>query len=173
MIATASAAAGGGETLGKIEQALADCRFLDPVIGSNQFERLALGQRIRRKLFLNPFREAGRRLAALAGNLRRHVLEEKRYRHVQYIDERVSLRAVRPELRQLAVLGLGRDEPTLFLTNDFEAKPAVLVDRYAHRMLIENSIAENVDFFHLDALSSAIALQVGIAAYRRHPRPAV
>jgi hypothetical protein len=28
--------------------------------------------------------------------------------------------------------------------------------------LIENAIAENVDFFHLDALSSAIALQVDL-----------
>jgi len=37
-----------------------------------------------------------------------------------------------------------------------------LVERYAHRMLIENSIAENVDFFHLDALSSAIAIQVDL-----------
>jgi transposase len=86
----------------------------------------------------------------------------RRYRHVQYVEESVSLRGVRSELRQLAVRGLGRDEPTLFLTNDFEAKPAALVERYAHRMLIENSIAENVDFFHLDALSSAIALQVDL-----------
>jgi hypothetical protein len=29
-------------------------------------------------------------------------------------------------------------------------------------MLIENSIAENIDFFHLDALSSAIAMQVDL-----------
>ncbi len=36
----------------------------------------------------------------------------------------------------------------------------VLPKTTALRMLIENCIAENMDFFHLDALSSAIALQV-------------
>lgn len=56
--------------------------------------------------------------------------------------------------------GLGREEPTLFLNNDYVIKPVGLVDRYARRMLIENSIAENIDFFHLDALSSDIPIQV-------------
>lgn len=46
------------------------------------------------------------------------------------------------------------------MSNDTEVKPVELVQRYARRMLIENGIAENVDFFHLDALSSAIAIQV-------------
>ena len=58
--------------------------------------------------------------------------------------------------------GLGRDEPTFFLTNDLDAKPTELVERYAHRMIIENNIAENVGFFHLDALSSAVAIQVDL-----------
>ena len=32
-----------------------------------------------------------------------------------------------------------------------------LIDRYAQRMLIENGIADGIDFFHMDALSSAVA----------------
>jgi hypothetical protein len=84
----------------------------------------------------------------------------RRYRHVHYTESGVGLRRVSRPLRQLAVRGLGHDEPTLFLTNDSAAPPVALVQRYAQRMLIENGIAENVDFFHLDALSSAIALQV-------------
>ena len=35
-----------------------------------------------------------------------------------------------------------------------------LVGRYAPRMLIENNIADGVDFFHMDALSSAVAMKV-------------
>jgi hypothetical protein len=35
-----------------------------------------------------------------------------------------------------------------------------LITRYAQRMLIENGLADSVDFFHLDALSSAVALNV-------------
>jgi hypothetical protein len=74
----------------------------------------------------------------------------------------VSLRDLKSPLRQIAVAGLGHEEPTLFLTNDQKTKALPLVERYARRMLIENSIAENVDFFHLDALSSAIALRVDL-----------
>jgi hypothetical protein len=35
-----------------------------------------------------------------------------------------------------------------------------LIGRYAQRMLIENNIEDGVDFFHMDALSSAVALKV-------------
>lgn len=86
----------------------------------------------------------------------------RRYRQVRYQESRVTLRGLTRPLRQLAVAGLGHEEPTLFVTNSDQLKPVELVERYAHRMLIENTIAENVDFFHLDALTSAIALQVDL-----------
>jgi hypothetical protein len=37
---------------------------------------------------------------------------------------------------------------------------ATLIGRYAQRMVIENNIEDGIDFFHLDALSSAGALKV-------------
>lgn len=86
----------------------------------------------------------------------------RRFRNVRYYQSMVSLPDLHRPMRQLAVVGLGHEEPTLFITNDEEIKPLGLVEQYAHRMLIENAIAENVDFFHLDALSSAIALQVDL-----------
>ena len=63
-------------------------------------------------------------------------------------------------LRQLAVLDLGHDEPTVLLTNDRRAPAAKLLLRYAQRMLIENALADAVRFFHMDALSSAVGLKV-------------
>jgi hypothetical protein len=63
-------------------------------------------------------------------------------------------------LRQLFVLDLGHDDPTILLTNDRRASPAKLLLRYAQRMLIENALADAVRFFHLDALSSAVGLKV-------------
>lgn len=87
----------------------------------------------------------------------------RRYSKVHYTEMTVSLRPIRPSaVRRIAARGLGHEEPTLFLTNDSDIKPADLIERYAHRMLIENSLAENVDFFHLDALSSAVAIQVDL-----------
>jgi hypothetical protein len=35
-----------------------------------------------------------------------------------------------------------------------------LIGRYAQRMLIETNIEDGVDFFHMDALSSAVAMKV-------------
>ena len=81
---------------------------------------------------------------------------------MRYTETSVDLRGLSQRLRQIAVCDLGHDQPTLFLTNDVAIKPVDLVGRYAHRMLVENSIAENVDFFHLDALTSAIAIQVDL-----------
>jgi hypothetical protein len=52
------------------------------------------------------------------------------------------------------------EEPTILLTNQLTRTAAHLVERYAQRMIIENSIADGIDFFHMDALSSAVAMKV-------------
>ncbi|MGH8645764.1 MAG: hypothetical protein ACREX4_15405, partial [Gammaproteobacteria bacterium] len=38
--------------------------------------------------------------------------------------------------------------------------PATVIGRYAERMIIENGIADGIDFFHMDALSSAVAMKI-------------
>jgi hypothetical protein len=82
------------------------------------------------------------------------------YRTPRVLDERVTLPGYRGELRQMTVLDLGHEEPTVLLTNNFKIKPPALVTRYAQRMLIENNISESIQFFHLDALSSMVGLKV-------------
>jgi hypothetical protein len=46
------------------------------------------------------------------------------------------------------------------LTNQLRRPAAHLVGRYTRRMLIENGIADGIDFFHMGALSSAVAMKV-------------
>ena len=83
------------------------------------------------------------------------------YQTPKVIDQRVQLRAYGPEpLRQLFIKDLGHEQPTVLLTNDLRATPSALIIRYARRMLIENGLADAVNFLHLDALSSAVALNV-------------
>jgi hypothetical protein len=82
------------------------------------------------------------------------------YRTPKVLDERIKLKDYEGEMRQLAITDLGHEEPTILLTNDFEASPAALITRYARRMLIENGIAEAIHFFHIDALSSMVDLKV-------------
>jgi len=63
-------------------------------------------------------------------------------------------------LRQLFVLDLGHDKPTILLTNQARVAAKTLLTRYAHRMLIENALSDAVRFFHIDALSSTVGLKV-------------
>jgi len=83
------------------------------------------------------------------------------YRTPRVFDERIQLKDYGDKpLRQLSILDLGHEEPTILLTNDMRATPAHLITRYAQRMLIENGIAEAIHFFHIDALSSMVGLKV-------------
>jgi hypothetical protein len=63
-------------------------------------------------------------------------------------------------VRQLIITDLGHEQPTFLLTNQRHRSAAKLIGRYAQRMLIENNIEDGIDFFHMDALSSAVALKV-------------
>jgi hypothetical protein len=82
------------------------------------------------------------------------------YRNPKVLEERVTLSGYPGELRQLTVMDLGHEEPTVLLTNHRKLGPAELVTRYAQRMLIENGISEAVQFFHIDSLSSMIGMKV-------------
>lgn len=77
-------------------------------------------------------------------------------------EDHVTVRGCPTPLRQIAVRGLGHDQPTLILTNDRHRPPKQLVARYAKRMAIEQRLAESIRSFHLDALSSAVALNVDL-----------
>ena len=87
-------------------------------------------------------------------------LPQRLYQTPKVIEQRVTLRDYAGPLRQFVITDLGHEQPTLLVTNDFHATPAALILRYARRMLIENGLADAVNFLHLDALSSAVALNV-------------
>lgn len=82
------------------------------------------------------------------------------YRTPRILDQSIRLPGYEGPLRQLVVADLGHEEPTLLLTNQLKRSAVQLIGRYAQRMLIENGIEDSIDFFHMDALSSAVALKV-------------
>lgn len=84
----------------------------------------------------------------------------RKYKTPRVVDDRVKLKGYSATVRQLFIRDLGHDEPTILLTNDMRSSAKALITRYAQRMLIENGLSDSVDFFHLDALSSAVALNV-------------
>jgi hypothetical protein len=85
---------------------------------------------------------------------------QRQYQTPKVIEQRVVLRDYPEPLRQLFITDLGHEAPTILLTNDTQAPLPALILRYARRMLIENGLADAVTFLHLDALSSAVALNV-------------
>jgi hypothetical protein len=84
----------------------------------------------------------------------------REYRTPRILDQRITLPDYTGPIRQLVVTDLGHESPTLLLTNQLRRSASKLIGRYAQRMLIENGIADGIDFFHMDALSSAVALKV-------------
>jgi hypothetical protein len=106
-----------------------------------------------------------RRLDQLAGNAWRscQVTQAKgKKRTIQYVDEQTQLSGYQGTVRQIIVRGLGREEPTFFLTNDRPERQTAreTVQSYAGRNLIENGLGEQITFFHLDCLSSDVRLNV-------------
>src|SRR5438270_2346298 len=76
----------------------------------------------------------------------------RQYNHPRILDRRTALTDYDGPVRQMIVTDLGHEEPTILLTNQLTRTVTPLVERYAQRMLIENSIADGIDFFHMDAL---------------------
>jgi hypothetical protein len=103
-------------------------------------------------------------LARPAGDWTSAVIDipKRRQKRVRYLEQPVRLPDYEGPVRQLAVTGLGREEPTLFLTNHFEARPRDLIMNYARRNRIEDGLGTNVNFFHLDCLSSEVRLNVDL-----------
>jgi hypothetical protein len=103
-------------------------------------------------------------LKALPDNAWTQITLERRgaYAKPQVHEQDVTVRGCPIALRQIAVRGLGHQHPTLILTNDRTSPPKKVVGRYAKRMRIEQRLAESIRSFHLDALSSAVALNVDL-----------
>jgi hypothetical protein len=84
----------------------------------------------------------------------------REYRTPRILDQTIPLSDYTGPMRQMVIRDLGHEEPTFLLTNHLTRSAPKLITRYAQRMLIENGIADSIDFFHIDALSSAVAMKV-------------
>jgi hypothetical protein len=74
----------------------------------------------------------------------------------------VTLTSYPGTVRQLIITGLGREQPTVIITNDGQIKTRALVGQYARRMTIEQRLAEIIRAFCADALSSTVNLNVDL-----------
>jgi hypothetical protein len=108
-----------------------------------------------------------RRLQALPINKWQHAVLDtahRRHQRIRYIDETVHLPGYLGGMRQVAVTGLGRAQPTLFLSNNTKESARSLIIRYAGRNRVEDALGISVNFFHLDCLASEVRLNVDLDA---------
>ena len=102
-----------------------------------------------------------RRLSALpASQWRQAVIDtaHRRHQRIRYLEETVHLPGYKGSLRQLAVTGLGRAQPTLFLSNNTKESARALIVRYASRNRVEDGLGSSVHVFHLDGVASEVRL---------------
>jgi hypothetical protein len=124
-----------------------------------------------RNIFFITIRRRGsailRRLQALpASAWGKAVIDtpQRRHQNIRYVNEIIRLRGYEGTIRQIAVTGLGRAQPTLFLTNHREETPREVIIRYAGRNRMEDGLGISVNFFHLDCLASEVRLNVDVDA---------
>lgn len=77
-------------------------------------------------------------------------------------DQIIEIRVISLPVRQFAIKNIGREEPTLLIAYGWSTKAEDLFARYAERMVIENYLSAYIKGFHIDALSSDLALNVDL-----------
>jgi len=64
------------------------------------------------------------------------------------------------QIRQITITGHGKIKPALIITNDFEISSEKIVRKYCRRWIVEKGISEQIEFFHLNRLSSSMVIKV-------------
>lgn len=85
---------------------------------------------------------------------------DRKYPKLKVHDSIVELPRVKHPVRQLIVTGHGREKPAFIITNDRQRDTAQIISQYGRRWLVEKGISEQIDFFHLNSLSSSIVVKV-------------
>jgi hypothetical protein len=83
-----------------------------------------------------------------------------RSRNLKVIDEIIFLKDYGKNIRQIAITGHGKIKPALLITNDFDKPCAEIIRKYTRRWLVEKSISEQIEFFHLNKVSSSMVIKV-------------
>jgi len=88
-------------------------------------------------------------------------------RTLKICDKNINLQGYKDEktgksklIRQIIITGHGKIKPAIILTNDFDLSVEAVVRKYCRRWLVEKGIAEQIDFFHLNRVSSSMVIKV-------------
>ena len=83
-----------------------------------------------------------------------------KHRTLRVYDEQVFLKGYDKQIRQIIITGHGKIKPAVIITNDFDLAIGKVIRKYARRWRVEKSISEQIDFFHLNLVSSSMVIKV-------------
>ncbi len=81
-------------------------------------------------------------------------------RSLKVLDEEIYLKGYEGTIRQISITGHGKIKPAIIITNDFDLKVEKTVRKYTKRWIVEKAISEQIDFFHLNLVSSSMVIKV-------------
>lgn len=81
-------------------------------------------------------------------------------RSLKVLDEEIYLKGYEDTIRQISITGHGKIKPAIIITNDFDLKVEKIVRKYTKRWIVEKAISEQIDFFHLNLVSSSMVIKV-------------
>ncbi len=85
---------------------------------------------------------------------------ENKKRTLKVYEELNNLRGYDGQIRQIEIIGNGKIKPAVIITNDFDLKLENIIRKYARRWLVEKHISEQIEFFHLNQVSSSMVIKV-------------
>jgi transposase len=99
-------------------------------------------------------------IPAAAWKKTRVVCGDGKNRVLYALDETIQLKDYQGDMRQVVIKGHGKIKPALIITNDFDLKIEVIIRKYAKRWIVEKCISEQIEFFHLNRVSSSMVIKV-------------
>jgi len=81
-------------------------------------------------------------------------------RTIMVYEQTLYLKGYGKNIRQINITANGKIKPAIIITNDFEKSTNEIVRKYAKRWLVEKVISEQIEFFHLNRVSSSMVIKV-------------
>jgi transposase len=85
---------------------------------------------------------------------------DRKYKTLTVYESEVLLPRTQCVVRQIVVSDNGRQKPAFIITNDRERTVPAIIRQYSRRWNVEKGISEQIEFFHLNRLSSSIVVKV-------------
>lgn len=81
-------------------------------------------------------------------------------RTLKVYEETVQLKDYEGDIRQIVITGHGKIKPAIIITNDFDLEIDKIIRKYTRRWIVEKTISEQIEFFHLNHVSSSMVIKV-------------